>query len=199
MKKVILILIIGISIYFLGNINLFKSQITEVTAEDPDMAEYHAGDCFTIDNKLTFCLPVNSVSSEKMLSEMKSYNETTLFFHAITTNQLSNLTTVMVSKYEGIVPISIDSAFNKYLKYRAVDDSEKEYELLSCEKYTIGNKILYRKITKRKEDICSIMHYFMDNDFSKEVYEIKVGGIISEKDKLITLADAIALTATFKK
>lgn len=198
MKKVLVLLIAFLFIFAIFG-DFSSSETEKPEKENVDMIVHEPGDCFTIDNHFTFCIPLKTLSSERMLLELQNENELIHLFQILDDDSIKAPSSVCVSIYTNDVPVTLDSAFYYALSKRHVDDKEEDYRLISSGKYTIGGRSFYHKISIRGGDICSIMHYFMKNDFSTTVYEIKVSGSPFELSRLKALAEDIVLSAHFKQ
>ncbi len=113
-------------------------------------------------------------------------------------DSIQGLSSVNVSVYTNHEPLPMDSAFINTLSKRNSEDKDADYKLISSRKYMIDGLTLYQKISIRGGDYCAILYYFMENNFSNTVYEIKVGGSPSEINKLKALAEKIALSVYFQ-
>lgn len=197
MKKisiVLLAILLGSVIYKISSTSRARSS----EKEPSDMVIHEAGECYTLDDNFTFCIPVKSFSSQGMLHELQGMNELMAFMHILMADSIQGLSSVNVSVYTNHEPLPMDSAFINTLSKRNSEDKDADYKLISSRKYMIDGLTLYQKISIRGGDYCAILYYFMENNFSNTVYEIKVGGSPSEINKLKALAEKIALSVYFQ-
>lgn len=70
----------------------------------------------------------------------------------------------------------------------------EDYKLISYEAYTKNGMKTYRKVRSPMKDKCAVMYYFMRNDYSNNLYKVKIVGEIERQDMLINIAENIANT-----
>lgn len=202
MKKVLALLLAGTAIFVVYNYSPSPHtediHVESLNEEPSDMVIHEPGECFTLDDNFTFCIPVKSFTSQGALTEMQNKNESIRFINILMDDSITAPASACISTYRYVVAAPMDTVFNLALSQRHIDDTEEDYELISCGKYSVDGIPFYQKIAIRGGDFCTILHYFMENDFSDTVYEIKVGGSPSELDKLKALAEAIAVSAHFQ-
>lgn len=151
----------------------------------------------------TFDLPeVCEVFSMEDLEAMKKINPTITFI-GVARLPFGN-TTISVSAYDLHIETPIDSAFYNTVKHVPVYPDEvnnNNYRLLDHGIQRIEDKTLRYKISESisyNGKIYSLMYYFMKNDHSDILYEIK--SICPSEDEIETtreFLEMIALTAGF--
>ncbi len=99
-----------------------------------------------------------------------------------------------VSRYENSEADKLDNVFNEQTVNYKDNIFGNEYKLISYRKYKSGNKILYEKVSSPIEGQYCDMYYFMKNNFSNVMYEIKISGKMNEMNEMETIAEKIALS-----
>lgn len=196
MKKisvVLLAILLGFVIYKISTIHKVESS----KEEPSDLVIHEAGDCFILDDNFTFCIPVKSISSEKKLLEMQNENEFIRLMFIQLPDSTEEPSSVCVSAYQKDENTSKDSAFYNVFSKRNIEDTEKNYQVISFGKYKVGGITLYQKTVIRGGDFCNVIHYFMEEDSSSACYEIKVGGSPSDIEKLKAIAERVAISTRF--
>ncbi|MBK7370449.1 MAG: hypothetical protein IPJ09_03245 [Saprospiraceae bacterium] len=101
-----------------------------------------------------------------------------------------------VSCYTASEPMSLDEAFFNETVGAEPDNLgslTQGYKLISFKQYNKAGKSLYLKVSSPIEGKCSVMYYFMKDNRSTSLYEIKVVGDMGEKESLKECAEEIAL------
>ncbi|MFM9007400.1 MAG: hypothetical protein ACKORE_02335 [Bacteroidota bacterium] len=197
MKKILILVGVGLVVALITGV--YKLPEPPQAQEEPSGIEvYAANTCFTLDESLNFCIPVKSIYNPVIFGNVREANSDIQFMHILESDALNRPASVCISTYVNDVAVSLDSAFSTVLCQRNSTDTEQDYQLIRCGETRVEGVRLYQKISIRGGDVCSIMHYFMENDFSTTVYEVKVGGFPNEMDSLKALAETIALSVRFK-
>lgn len=197
MIKKLIILFIGPPLLLIFGV-LFIPKTKPEKIESDNMVVYMAGECFTFDQNFTFCIPVNSYQTDSLMNASMARNDYIRFVVFLIDDRFSESAGIVLSSFSNDSAIPLDSAFHTHLVKRAEVDTVQDYELISSEVYEKNGIDFYRKITRRYGDLYSVVHYFMENDYSNVVYEIKTGGRLIDLEKLKTLAEEIAISAYFK-
>ncbi len=135
-------------------------------------------------NSCTIELPkgyVNMTESDifKIIAEANTH----ILFLAFT-DTIKRTSTFSVSKYSADEPMTIDSAFNYTVNSVATTCGTQmadSYKLIDSGTYQLEGKMMRFKISTIDKMSINIMYYFMKDDYSNELYEIK---LITPKDKL---------------
>lgn len=149
-----------------------------------------------INEDLSLVIPVHSEEQKNLFAQISAMNPNMLFLRSIITKKNSEIL-LAVSRYETTKALSLSSAFYEQTanhKPNNLGDVSKNYKLISFRKYSKSNKTLYTKVSRPFEGHCNVMYYFMKNNFSNVMYEIKLSGKFSEKEEMESLAEKIALS-----
>jgi hypothetical protein len=146
-----------------------------------------------INDDLELVLPNHSEKQENLFYTLKKANPNIIFLRAILTSK-NNRILFAVSRYENSESDKLDIVFNEQTVNYKDNIFGTEYKLISYLKYKSGNKILYEKVSSPIEGQCCVMYYFMKNNYSNVMYEIKLSGEMNEMDELKTIAEKIALS-----
>jgi hypothetical protein len=148
----------------------------------------------------SFDLPEEcEVISKKELEDLRVIDPTITFI-AVAGLPFGN-TTFSVSVYDLHEVTPIDSAFIKTVRYVATTPNEAaagNYRLIDYGIQNIEGKFLRYKISCTDSTIYNIMYYFMKDDYSNLLYELK--SISPSEDNLTGVKDFleyVALTAKF--
>jgi hypothetical protein len=97
--------------------------------------------------------------------------------------------------------ISLDSAFfGQTAKHRPdIANLDIVHEIKEAAKYTHEYKSFYRKTTLLNGEQFSVMMYFMENDSSNRMYELKLAGDVSDSSDMKNMLLTIAHTVAFKR
>lgn len=149
-----------------------------------------------INDDLSLVIPVHSEEQKDLFAQISEMNPNMLFLRSIITKK-NNEILLAVSRYETTKALSLSSAFYEQTanhKPNNLGDVSKNYKLISFREYKKANKTLYTKVSRPFEGHCNVMYYFMKNNFSNVMYEIKLSGKLSEKEEMESLAEKIALS-----
>lgn len=161
-------------------------------------------------NENAICIDNNSCSIElpsgyvnmtetDIFKEISEANTHILFLAF--TDPTKRTSTFSVSKYSADEPMSIDSAFSYTVNSIATMGGTQmtdSYKLIDYGTYQLEGKMMRFKISTIDKTSINIMYYFMKNDYSTELYEIK---LVTEKAKLEEgkkYIEKVALTFAFK-
>jgi hypothetical protein len=149
-----------------------------------------------VDDRFSLVLPEGAEESKEFLDILKKANSDIQFFRLL--NYKKDKQIIMsVSKYVNTTPADINEAF--YELTAVYDPSNQEnlgldYKLLSYNSYKKEDKILYTKVSSPFPSNCAVMFYFMHNNFSNELYEIKLVGDIQDINTIKQIAETMALS-----
>lgn len=111
---------------------------------------------------------------EKLTKALKDLNDKIMYVAIV--NIASQKIPFAVSKYHSEEMISIDSAFDQTVRFKAADHDV--YKLVEAGTYKKDDKVLRYKISEITFDAGakanSVMYYFMKGDASNDLYEIKL-------------------------
>jgi energy-converting hydrogenase Eha subunit A len=149
-----------------------------------------------VNNELSLILPTPNLELDELLTSLKEINENIIFLRSI--GKLKSKPVLFaVSRYVDSKKIKLDTVFYNQtvnVKVSNLGNATTNYKLISYNKYKKGNKLLYTKVTSPMEGQCSVMYYFMKNEYNNVMYEIKLSGGISEIESIKTSAERIALS-----
>jgi hypothetical protein len=146
-----------------------------------------------INNDLTLVLPAHSVEQENLFSMLKKSNTNIIFLRSLLTSKNKKIL-FAVSRYKNSESDKLDNVFYQQTANYKDNNFGNNYKLISYRKYKSRNKFLYEKVSSPFEGQCCVMYYFMKNDFSNVMYEIKLSGKMNEMNEMETIAEKIALS-----
>ena len=146
-----------------------------------------------INNDLTLVLPAHSEEQENLFSMLKKANPNVIFLRSLLTSKSKKIL-FAVSRYENSESDKLDNVFYQQTANYKDNNFGNDYKLISYRKYKNGNKFLYEKVSSPFDGQFCIMYYFMKNDFSNVMYEIKLSGKMKEKNEMKTIAEKIAMS-----
>lgn len=148
-----------------------------------------------VNNDLSLILPNPNLEMEDLFTSIKEINSNVIFLRSFVINK--KIILFAVSKYEDSKKTKLDTVFYKStvnVKVSNLGDLSKNYKLISHNKYTKANKLLYTKVSSPMEGQCCVMFYFMKNNYDNVMYEIKLSGVLSEMEGMLISAEKIALS-----
>lgn len=175
------IIIFGLFLFIIGSFSFNKLQDKER---------------LIINSEFSLVLPKPNVNMAELLVSLKKVNPNVIFLSSIGKSK-SKPILFAVSRYENSKKEKLDTAFYKYtvdVKATKLGKSSEKYKLISYSRYKKGGKLLYTKVSSPMEGQCSVMYYFMKNNYNNVMYEIKLTGGILEVKLLKTIAEKIALS-----
>lgn len=143
-----------------------------------------------VNKELSLTLPPQSKKIDELFAKIKKVNPTIIFFRTISTQDQQFL--FAVSHYKNAQPLQLAQAFKSATKIN--EPLSSTYKLISLQSYKKGNTLLYRKISNPFKGQCSVMYYFMKNNYSTTLYEIKLSGPLKHIEKIKNMAEKIALS-----
>lgn len=150
-----------------------------------------------INDDLSLVIPVYSGELEELFVRITEANPNVIFLRSLITSK-DNQILFAVSRYETTKALSLSSAFYEQTANHKAnnlgEDLSNKYKLISFREYKKANRTLYTKVSRPFEGHCNVMYYFMKNNFSNVMYEIKLSGKFSEKEEMESLAKKIALS-----
>lgn len=149
-----------------------------------------------INDDMSLVIPVYSGELEDLFTRITEANANVIFLRSLITLKNKQIL-FSVSRYETTKSLSLSSAFYEQTanhKPTNLGDISKDHKVISFREYIKGNKTLYSKVSKPFEERCNVMYYFMKDNFSKVMYEIKLSGKLSEKKEMESIAEKIALS-----
>jgi hypothetical protein len=148
-----------------------------------------------VNNDLSLILPNTNLEMEDLFNSIKEINSNVIFLRSFVINK--KIILFAVSRYEDSKKTKLDTVFYKStvnVKVNNLGDITKNYKLISYNKYTKANKLLYTKVSSPMEGQCCVMFYFMKNNYDNVMYEIKLSGVLSEMEGMLISAEKIALS-----
>lgn len=149
-----------------------------------------------VNSEFSLILPTPNLEMEDLLASLKEINPNVIFLRSFRT--LKNKPILFaVSRYENSERTKLDTVFFKQtvnIKASNLGEISNSYKLISYNRYKKSNKLLYTKVSSPMEGQCCVMYYFMKNNFSEVMYEIKLSGGINEMGEMKTSAEKIALS-----
>jgi hypothetical protein len=142
---------------------------------------------------LSLVLPAHAEKQENLFSMLKKTNPNFIFFRSVLTSK-SRKVFFGVSRYENSEPEKLDDVFYQQTVNHKDNRLRNNYKLISYRKYKSGNKYLYEKVSSPNKGQCCVMYYFMKNNFSNVMYEIKLSGEMNQMDEMRAIAKNIALS-----
>lgn len=134
---------------------------------------------------------------EKLTKALKAFNDKIMYVAIV--NIASQKIPFAVSKYHSEEMRSIDSAFDQTVRFKAADDDV--YKLVEAGTYKKDDKVLRYKISEITFDggakTNSVMYYFMKDDASNDLYEIKLSGNPKNRKELKAVLEQVALSVSF--
>lgn len=158
--------------------------------------EYQENDRVKVNSEISLILPTPNLEMDELFSSLKEINKNFIFLKSIG-NIKSKPVLFAVSRYKDSNKIKLDSVFYKQtINYKAnnLGSISSNYKLISYNRYKKEGKLLNTKVSSPMEGQCSVMFYFMKNNFNNVMYEIKLTGGISEMKSMKESAEKIALS-----
>ena len=151
-------------------------------------------------NQFEFELPIESKElDEDFKNLMLQFNDKILYIAICDTSGTKDLFTV--SKYIAKNKMSIEEAFIESVETTTnlnTDSLTDNFQLIDYRTYEVdGIKIRY-KISKHFDKVYTIMYYFMKDDYSNELYEIKSSTNKNDLSKAKKFMETVALSVRIK-
>lgn len=149
-----------------------------------------------VNKELSLVIHLPNGEQEELFSAITKVNPTVIFLRSVLISKNKQIL-FAISKYENSKAVKLSSAFYELTANHNptnLGDLSKEHKVISFREYKKGNKTLYTKVSKPFEEHCVVMYYFMKDNFSKVMYEIKLSGKLSEKEEMESIAEKIALS-----
>lgn len=149
-----------------------------------------------VDAHLSLVLPDGATESKECTDLLKKANNDILFFRLLNIKKDKQIM-VSVSKYVNSTPADINEAFYEFTVVYEPTNQENmgfAYKLLSYDSYKKEGRLLYTKVSSPFPSNCAVMFYFMRNNFSKELYELKLVGDINDLKTIKQIAEIMALS-----
>lgn len=150
-----------------------------------------------VDGTIRFVVPYQHTFSEELLKVLLTVNDKLLYVATLKAETEDQPVMFSVSKYMNDNRVSIQEAFDGTVKFRP---DVAGYELLGHGTEQVAGRILRYKISNVSYDgseVASIMYYFMNNDASEALYELKVACSRQELEKYRKALRSIAASLTF--
>ena len=126
-------------------------------------------------NQFEFELPKESKEfDEDFKNLMLQHNNKILYIALCDTNETKDL--FLVSKYIAKNKMSIEEAFIESVETTTnlnTDSLTENFQLIDYRTYEVDGITIRYKISKHFDKVYTIMYYFMKDDYSNELYEIK--------------------------
>ena len=150
-------------------------------------------------NHFEFELPNDSKELEDLKKIMLELNGNILYLAVCDTNDSKNL--FMVSKYIAPNKMSIEDAFAQSVETTTnfnIDSLKDNFELIDYKTYDVQGTTIRYKISKHFDKAYTIMYYFMKDDYSNELYEIKTSTTKEGLSKAKIFCEKVALSVSIK-
>jgi hypothetical protein len=102
-----------------------------------------------------------------------------------------------IARMEEEKAMNLDQAFNEFVKIVA----PAQTRIVEAGSYTKGGRTLYRKISETdfgEYTSLNVMYYFMENQHSNIMYELKISGGPEKKEFIVEQAEKMAMSVYFK-
>ena len=151
-------------------------------------------------NQFEFELPKESKEVDDDLKNlMLELNNNILYLAICDTNDSKYL--FVVSKYIAKNKISIEEAFTQSVKTTTnlnTDSLADNFQLIDYKTYEVNGITIRYKISMHFDNIYTIMYYFMKDDYSTELYEIKTSTTKTDLSKALKFLEKVALSVRIK-
>lgn len=107
----------------------------------------------------------------------------------------------LVSKYIAKDKISIEDAFNQSVETITTlntDSLTDNFQLIDYKTHQVNGITIRYKISMHFDKIYTIMYYFMKDDYSNELYEIKTSTYKNDLSKAFKFLEKVALSVNIK-
>ena len=151
-----------------------------------------------LNHEFSFTLPFPYEANSELFEVVHEVNPDVIGFYLLDLKDMPN-TPMTVTRFTASEPMTLDDAFfNETVGAEPdnLDTLTQGYKLISFNQYNKAGKSLYLKVSSPIEGKCSVMYYFMKDNNSTSLYEVKVVGDMGEKERLMELAEEIALNVT---
>jgi hypothetical protein len=148
-----------------------------------------------LNHEFSFALPFPYEANSELFEVIHEANPDVVGFYLLDLKDIPN-TPMTISCYTASEPMTLDDAFfNETVGAEPdnLDTLTQGYKLISFDHYNKAGKSLYLKVSSPIEGKCSVMYYFMKDNHSTSLYEVKVLGDMGEKERLMELSEEIAL------
>jgi hypothetical protein len=151
-------------------------------------------------NQFEFELPDESKElDDDFKNIMLQQNNNILYLALCDTNKSKYL--FIVSKYIANDKMSIEDAFDRSVKTTTNFNSDSltdNFQLIDYKTYEVHGITIRYKISMHFDKIYTIMYYFMKDDYSNELYEIKTSAYKNDLSKALKFLEQVALTVNIK-
>ena len=151
-------------------------------------------------NHFEFELPKESKELNNDFKEvMLEVNNKIIYLALCDTNDSKYL--FMVSKYIAPNKMTIEAAFNQSVNTATNFNSDSltdNFQLIDYKTYKVHGKTIRYKISKHFDRVYTIMYYFMKDDYSDELYEIKTSATKNDLSKAKYFIEKVALSVRIK-
>ncbi len=152
-------------------------------------------------NKFEFELPKDSKEFEGELKNSLIEMNSNILYLALCGTKNSRYW-FSVSKYISEYKTSIEEAFIESVLTTTnldVNDTLKDnYRLVDFKIYHIKEKTLRYKISEHFDKVYTLMYYFMKDDYSNELYEIKATADTNNLPEVLKFLEKVALSVKIK-
>lgn len=179
---------------------LLVSVLIIVVSYSNNPVEEHSKLVRIDNNNFEFELPKDSKEIDGDLKNaMLQLNSNILYLAICDTNGSGNM--FMVSKYVSENKESIEEAFMQSVNTASnfnIDTLSNDFHLIDYKVYKVKGKTLRYKISAHFGNVNTIMYYFMKDDYSNELYEIKAIARKNELPKVLNFMEEVALSVKIK-
>jgi hypothetical protein len=152
-----------------------------------------------VNSEFSIILPTPNVDMSDLLVSLQKVNPNVIFLSSIGKSK-SKPILFAVSRYEDSKNEKLDTVFYEQtvnFKANNLGEIANNYKLISHSRYKKEGKLLYTKVSSPTEGQCSVMYYFMKNNYNTVMYEIKLTGEMTEMESMKTTAEKISLSVEF--
>lgn len=151
-------------------------------------------------NKFEFELPKASKEIGGDLRKALLQANSNILYYAICDTSGSKYM-FSVSKYVAENEMTIEEAFMISVETTTninTDSLTDNFQLIDYKEYIVQGKTLRYKISEHFNKVNAIMYYFMKDNYSNELYEIKISTKKSELTKSLNFMEEVALSVRIK-
>ena len=151
-------------------------------------------------NKFKFELPPNSKESpEDFKALLQQMNDAIIYLAICDTGKTNTL--LSVAKYYAEEKMTIKEAYQLSVNTKPElnsDTIKSDYKLVDAKEYQIEGKTLRYKVSESFGETNSIMFYFMKNDYSDELYEVKYTCKTEQLKAAMKVMEKVALSVSIE-
>jgi len=147
---------------------------------------------YIMDYSFVFSLPAPAAEDSVTLRFLRLVNPCIQFYGLVEPDSGKGVYSLIVSKYENNITVSLDTAFFKYTVNLAEQLEMSGARQIGYSRFTIKDKTYYRKLSCHADTMLHVMYYFMKNNFDNTLYELKLSGNIEDSTRAINFLHHVA-------